>query len=96
MKRDVETIPNALEKVLALRGVNFRWKDEKNDQEQGLRMGLIAQEVEPIVPEVVHESDSPEKLKAVEYQYLTGLLVEAIKVQQKEIDELRVLLNERQ
>ena len=43
-------------------------------------MGLIAQEVEAVIPEVVHTQDETEEaLKAVEYQYLTGLLIEAIK-----------------
>jgi len=80
-KKDIVTIPEALEKVLALRGVNFRWKDKPDDA--GLRMGMIAQEVERIVPEVVHIN--AQGIKSVEYQVLVGLLVEAIKEQEKKI-----------
>jgi hypothetical protein len=83
-KKDIATIEDALEKVLALRGVNFRWKDGSGDG--SLQMGLIAQEVEKVVPEVVHTSDTPMQIKAVEYPFLVGLLVEGIKEQQAVID----------
>jgi hypothetical protein len=54
-------------------------------------MGLIAQEVELIVPEVVN-TDSETTIKSIEYQNLVGLLVEAIKEQQKKINELKNIL----
>jgi trimeric autotransporter adhesin len=95
LKKDVETIPNALDKVLELRGVNFRWKDMNKTQE--LRMGLIAQEVEEVVPEVVHTADDKMESKAVEYEYLVALLVEGIKeinaenkIQRNEISDLKI------
>ena len=50
-------------------------------------MGLIAQEVDKVIPEVV--KDLPEGKKAVAYQNIIGLLIEAIKDQQKQIDELK-------
>jgi len=86
-KKDIVTIPNALDKVLALRGVNFKWKD--SSQDDNLHMGMIAQEVEKVVPEVVHIADDEMRIKAVEYQYMVGLLVEAIKEQQRQIQALR-------
>jgi len=86
LKKDVVTIPNALEKVLALRGVNFKWKDPNQGDE--LQMGMIAQEAEKVVPEVVHTADDEIGTKAVEYQYLTGLLIEAVKEQNTEIKAL--------
>jgi len=86
-KKDIVTIPNALDKVLALRGVNFKWKDPSQDD--NLHMGMIAQEVEKVVPEVVHTADDEMRIKAVEYQYMVGLLVEAIKEQQRQIQALR-------
>ena len=52
------------------------------------RIGLIAQEVELIVPEVVRTSED-DGLKSIEYQNLIGLLVESIKDQQKQINELK-------
>ncbi len=87
LKKDVVTISDALKKVLSLRGVDFRWKDASVDTK--LHMGMIAQEVEKVVPEVVHTADDKMKTKAVEYEYLVGLLVEAMKEQQKGIQELK-------
>jgi hypothetical protein len=81
LKTDIYTIENALEKTLLLRGVNYTLI-----QEQTKSIGLIAQEVELIVPEVVHEYDG---IKAIAYSNMVGLLVEAIKEQQKQINELR-------
>ena len=52
-------------------------------------MGLIAQEVEEVVPEVVYTQDTEDGMKAVEYQYLAGLFVEAIKELKEEIEELK-------
>ena len=54
------------------------------------RIGLIAQEVELIIPEVVRTDD--EGLKGIEYQNLVGLLIEAIKEQQKQINDLKNIL----
>ena len=88
LKTNIKTIENALDKTLLLRGVNyndFRIEPDK------LRMGLIAQEVELIVPEVVN-TDSETSIKSIEYQNLVGLLVEAIKEQQKQINELKNIL----
>jgi hypothetical protein len=88
VKTNIKTIENTLDKTLLLRGVNyndFRIEPDK------LRMGLIAQEVELIVPEVVN-TDSETTIKSIEYQNLVGLLVEAIKEQQKQINELKNIL----
>jgi hypothetical protein len=71
LKTDIHTIENALEKTLLLRGVNFTYI-----QEQTKSIGLISQEVELIIPEVVHEYDG---IKSIAYSNMIGLLVEAIK-----------------
>jgi hypothetical protein len=71
-KTDIETIQNAIETVCELRGVTFRWKDNGHKS-----MGLIAQEVESVVPEVVVTNELGDK--SVTYGSLIGLLVEAIK-----------------
>ena len=81
-KQNIETIQNSLEKVLQLRGVSFEWIDNNNKA-----IGLIAQEVEPIVPEVVNTNE--DGIKSVSYDSIVGLLIEAIKEQQKQIDELK-------
>ena len=87
LKENIITIPNALDKVTSLRGVNFTWKDPSEGT--GTKMGLIAQEVEEVVPEVVYTQDTEDGMKAVEYQYLAGLFVEAIKELKEEIEELK-------
>jgi hypothetical protein len=85
LKKNIFTIDNALLKVLQLRGVTYNWIDEKSDPEKGL--GLIAQEVEKVIPEVIRTSH--DGTKGIEYANLVGLLVEAIKEQQAQIDELK-------
>jgi len=79
LKTNIETIPNALEKVNSLRGVTF-----DKDGERGL--GVIAQEVEKILPEVVIQG---EEYKSVAYGNIVGVLIEAIKELTKEVEELK-------
>jgi len=87
LKKNIHTIQNPLEKVTSLRGVTFDFKE--NDKKQ---IGVIAQEVEKIIPEVVQER--PDGYKGVQYENLVALLIEAVKEQQKQINELREKLNE--
>lgn len=84
LKKDISRIPNALSRVLSLRGVNFKWKNPSSDR-NSLQMGVIAQEVEAVFPEVVHTAKDGMKTKAVEYEHLVGALIEAIKEQNAEI-----------
>jgi hypothetical protein len=84
IKSNIKTIENALDKTLLLRGVEFNL----NIEPERKRIGLIAQEVELIVPEVVRTSED-DGLKSIEYQNLVGLLIESIKDQQKQINELK-------
>ena len=80
LKEDIQTIENPLEKVQALRGVSYKWKDTgKKD------IGLVADEVEEVLPELVVENEH----KQMDYGHMIGLLVEAIKEQQKEIEALK-------
>ncbi|MDD2717818.1 MAG: tail fiber domain-containing protein, partial [Candidatus Wallbacteria bacterium] len=83
LKKNIRTIDNALDKVLSLRGVNFEWKDPETHV-SGPQMGLIAQEAEKVVPEVVSQKNGT---YAMQYSPLVGLLIEAMKDQQKIIDE---------
>lgn len=86
LKENVETISDALPKVKNLRGVEY---DHKNTGDHCL--GLIAQEVEQIVPDVVYED--VDGIKSIAYQNMIALLIEAVKDQQNQIDELKSLLN---
>jgi len=85
-KENIETLDNAINKVMLLRGVSFTWKgtDEKS-------IGVIAQEVEPIIPEVV--STSEDGIKSVSYDSIIGLLIEAIKEQQTTIEQMKDSIN---
>ena len=82
-KKNIELIPNALDKVLNLRGVTYNRTDIENEPKQS---GVIAQEVEEVLPEVVNTND--EGIKSVAYGNMVGLLIEAIKEQQTTIENL--------
>ena len=105
LKRDITNLDNSLQKVLKLRGVNFYWKSEeeiktalgtheKCQYPETKQVGVIAQEVEEVVPEVV--ATDAKGFKSVDYSKLVPVLVEAIKEQQKQIEELRRMVEELQ
>ena len=83
LKSNIKTIDNALDKVTKLRGVSYTKKDT-----QGI--GVIAQEVEKVIPEVVHDG----KYKSVAYGNMVGVLIEAMKEQQKQIDKQQKQIDE--
>jgi hypothetical protein len=82
LKKNVITLDNAIGKVNKLRGVSFDWKETNIHS-----IGVIAQEVEQVLPEVVSTNKDGEK--SVNYGNIVGLLIEAIKEQQVQIDELK-------
>ncbi len=98
LKDDVKTIDSALEKVKKLRGVEFVWNKGSRKDEKDI--GVIAQETEKVLPEIVREkkmglhTDSDEKFKTVDYDKLTAVLIESIKEQQKQIEELKSEIQE--
>jgi hypothetical protein len=89
-KKNVKTISNSLEKVLKLRGVYYDWRKDEfprehfNDRKQ---IGVIAQEMEKVIPEVVHIDE--DGYRSVEYSKLTSILINAIQEQQEMINELK-------
>lgn len=85
LKENVRTLQGGLEKILQMRGVTFTWKEQPG---YGTRIGFIAQEVEPILPELVftHAADG---YKGVNYAEMSAVLVEAIKAQQALIETLQ-------
>jgi hypothetical protein len=92
LKDNVKPIENALEKLQKIRGVEFDWND-KQDVYQGHDTGVIAQEVQKVLPEVVTERE--DGYLAVKYEKMIGLLVESIKDLKAEVDELKTQLNEK-
>jgi len=85
LKDNIEVIPDALDKVKQIRGVSWDWND-LTDLE-GHDVGVIAQELEQVLPELV--VDRTNGFKAVRYEKIVALLIEAVKDQQSQIDELK-------
>ena len=83
-KTNVATISNALSKVNAMRGVTYAMKTEPDVQ----KIGVIAQEVEQIIPELVSTDSTPEQKKSVAYGNITAVLIEAIKELTKRLETL--------
>jgi hypothetical protein len=91
-KNNIQTIPNALEKVTKLNGVTWEWNDDVNEVTKSTpKTGLIAQEVQEVLPEVVKTRD--DGFLALDYSKMMGLMVEAIKEQQSQIEKLRMDLD---
>ncbi len=87
LKKNIEPIEDSLDKVSKLNGVNFEWKKENNNEKY---IGLIAQEVEKVLPEVVFKKDD---YYGINYKLLVSVLIEAVKERQKQIENLKERLN---
>ena len=88
LKDDLQIIPNALQKVSEINGYTFHYKKD----EPGIRStGLVAQELEKVLPEAVYEIEDfdNEMVKSIRYGNVVGLLVEAIKELKQEIETLK-------
>ena len=101
LKDNVTTIENPLDKIKALRGVEYDWNGGTRKGKHDL--GLIAQEVEKVLPNIVHEHEMPflnddeedETLyKTVDYEKMVAVLIEGMKEQQTQIDSLKSELTE--
>jgi uncharacterized coiled-coil protein SlyX len=91
-KTNISPIIKPLDKVLQLKGVTFDWNTKEFPSRAFSKkraVGFIAQEVEKIVPEVVETEITEEGYKSVQYDKIVALLVEAIKEQQQQIEELQ-------
>lgn len=84
LKKDIELIPDALDKVCALRGVTYERIDSGERQ-----TGVIAQEVQAVLPEAVMVGADEDATLSVAYGNLVGLLIEAIKELKAEVDVLK-------
>ena len=85
-KSNIQDIHSAMDIVSGMRGV---WYDKDGKQS----VGVIAQEMEEVLPAVVHTADDEDGTKSVSYGNIVGVLIEAIKEQQQEIDALKARLN---
>jgi hypothetical protein len=75
-KKDIDDISDSLEKVLAIHGVTYKWIDEKRSGSE-TQIGVIAQEIEKVVPEVV--TTGSDGVKRVRYSDLVPIIIEALK-----------------
>ena len=90
LKEDISDIRDPLQKIRGLRGVSFEWNDVNHSTHKS-DIGLIAQEVRKIIPEVVKENK--DGILSISYDHLIPVLIEAIKEQEKKIDELLSILD---
>jgi hypothetical protein len=90
-KTNIQTIQGGLAKVERLRGVSFDWK------ENGLHdIGLVAEEVGEVVPEVVRYDENGKDATSIDYARLTAVLIEAVKEQQSQVRTLQAEMEELQ
>ena len=91
LKDNITLIEKPLEKLSKINGYMFDWNDKQTSY-TGHDIGVIAQEIELVLPEVVTTRDNG--YKAVKYEKIVPLLIEAIKEQQQQIDDLKELVNQ--
>jgi hypothetical protein len=86
LKTDIKNIDNALSKVMKMQGVYYKRNDVDDAKEQ---VGVLAQDMEEILPQVVLTADDEMKTKSVDYGKICSVLIEAIKDLKQQVDELK-------
>jgi hypothetical protein len=88
LKTNIQTIKNPIEKIQKIRGVEFDWLEniENFNPKFEHETGVIAQEIEEVIPDAVSPAPFNEEYKTVDKEKIVALLIEAIKDQQKEIE----------
>lgn len=87
LKKDITPLSNTLQSIQQINGYTYHWKDTSKPEEQ---IGLLAQELQKVYPQLVKENDKG--ILAVNYSGMVPVLLTAIKEQQQQIDELKKLL----
>tara|TARA_R110002126_G_scaffold97120_1_gene226652 strand:- start:463 stop:834 length:372 start_codon:yes stop_codon:yes gene_type:complete len=91
LKENISNIENAVDKVSKINGVYYNWTSEAQEKNAHFgkekEVGVIAQDVEEVLPEIVATRD--DGTKAVKYERLCALLIESVKELKKEIEELK-------
>ena len=92
-KENIKPIENAIDKIRKISGNTYDWKEENKIEHgyEGNDVGVIAQEIEAVLPQLVQTRESG--YKAVKYDKLVALLIEGIKEQQLQIEQLRIDLD---
>ena len=89
LKDNIKPIEDPIGKIKQIGGYSFDWNDKQNTYE-GTDFGVIAQEIEDVLPSLVQTRE--DGYKGVKYDKIVSLLIEAVKDQQKQIDELKKLI----
>ena len=89
-KENICVLENPLEKICQIRGVSFTFIDDKDEHKQK-HAGIIAQEVQPIIPELINTTDDDRW--SANYDGLTPYLIESVKTLSKENEELKEKVN---
>ena len=92
LKDNIQPIANPLEKINKISGNSFVWNEEKQNIYKGKDYGVIAQEIEKVLPELVQTRENG--YKAVKYDKIVSLLIEGIKELSKEVTELKKNIRE--
>jgi hypothetical protein len=90
LKNNIQELHYGLKSILELKPVFFTWKDDESGKR---RIGLIAQDVEKVISEVVDKGTDTAQTLGINYSEMVPILIKAIQEQQKEIDELKTLVN---
>lgn len=93
LKKDIETLPYGLKEVLQLQPKAYNWKSHDQKYKS---FGLIAQEVQPIIKEIVHTKSTHDDTLGLSYTELIPVLINAIKEQQKVINKLQAKVGNQQ
>jgi hypothetical protein len=91
LKDNISPIKNPIEKINQISGNSFNWNENKQDIYKGKDYGVIAQEIESVLPELVVERE--DGYKAVKYDKLVSLLIEGIKELSNEVNQLKQQIN---
>jgi hypothetical protein len=94
LKKDIQPIAYGLGTVMKLRPISFNWKAQDQDWKKQHQLGLIAQEVEPVVPEVVTTANDPMQSKSIAYGSLVPVLIKAIQELKTDNDDQVKTINE--
>ncbi|RZV58499.1 MAG: tail fiber domain-containing protein [Flavobacteriaceae bacterium] len=89
LKKDITAIDYGLKEILALQPKAYNWKNQETEK---LSLGLIAQEVQPIISEIVNAQDDEQKTLGISYTELIPVLIKAIQEQQAIIDNQKQVI----